>query len=343
MVNTTKKIKIGNKVIGGNSPILVQSMCNTLTKDARQTINQIHELEDAGCEIIRVSVPDKKSLNALKEIKDNISIPLVADIHFNHKLAVDSARYADKLRINPGNIGSKENVLAVIKAAKDSNIPIRIGVNLASIEKDLLAYKNKAEAMVESALRRIKIFENADFYDVVLSLKASDIKTTIDAYKLVSEKTDYPLHIGITEAGTSFSGTIKSSIGLGHLLLNNIGDTIRVSLSAHPAEEVRVGFEILKSLGLRKHGVTITSCPTCARAHIDIIVLSKKLEELTSSIKKPVHIALMGCEVNGPGESVKADIGISGGKPKSVLYKNGKILKKVDEKDIIDSVLKEIS
>jgi len=343
MRHKTKEIKIGNIKIGANNPIAVQSMTNTLTKDADKTIKQILSLEEAGCEIIRVSVPDKESLASLKKIKSNINIPLVADIHYDHKLAIESAKYVDKLRINPGNI-CKKNIIDIIKAAKNHSIPIRIGVNIGSIEKEIeKKYGHSAIAMVESALKSIVFFESLDFTDIVLSLKSSDILQTIEAYKLISEKTNYPLHLGITESGTQFSGTIKSSVGLGILLSQGIGDTIRVSLSSDPIEEVKVAWQILKSLNIRKRGINIISCPTCARTTLDVINISKKIENSTLNITKPLTIAIMGCNVNGPGEAKNSDLGIVGGDKLHLLYKNGKIIDKIKDNEIHDRLMKEIN
>jgi len=338
---STKRIKVGNALIGGNADITVQSMTNTDTKNINATIGQIKRLEEAGCEIIRLAVPDMESVSALKEIKDNINIPLVADIHFDYRLAVEAAKYVDKIRINPGNIGNK--IPEVVKAAKEHSIPIRVGINLGSLEKDIeKEFGLTAKAMVESALRNIKILEDLDFYDIVVSLKANDVVRTIEANKLFSKISNYPLHLGVTESGSSFSGTISSAVGIGSLLAEGIGDTIRVSLSADPVDEVKAGWQILKALKLRKRGIDITSCPTCARAHFDVIKVTKELEEKTSGIKKPLHIAIMGCEVNGPGEAKEADIGVVGGKGEHLIYKKGAIIKKLKEDDIIDSVMEEI-
>jgi (E)-4-hydroxy-3-methylbut-2-enyl-diphosphate synthase len=339
----TRHVKVGNVTIGGNAPVSVQSMCNTDTSDAKSTINQIHELEDAGCEIVRVAVPDEKSAKSLREIKENITIPLVADIHFDYRLALLSAGHVDKLRINPGNIGDSDKVKAVVNAAKDHSLPIRIGVNLGSLEKPLLKkYGPTPKAMVESALNEVRLLESLDFYDIVISLKASDVLTTIQAYELISQKVNYPLHLGVTEAGTIFSGTVKSSIGIGSLLAKGIGDTIRVSLTADPVEEVKAGFEILKSLGLRQ-GITIISCPTCARASIDVISLAKKVEDSTFDLRKPLKIAVMGCYVNGPGEAKHADIGVAGYNKQGFLFRKGKIIGKVPETKIVDTLLEEIN
>lgn len=339
----TREIKIGNVKIGGDNPVAVQSMTNTLTKDVDATVAQIRSLEELGCEVIRVAVPDMESASALKKIKEGINIPLVADIHFDYKLALDAAKYADKLRINPGNIGSEEKVKAVVDAAKQYNIPIRIGVNLGSLEKDIEAkYGLTPLAMVESAKRHIELLEKNDFHDIVISLKASDVPRTIKANVLFSEQCDYPLHLGITESGSEFSGGVKSAIGIGHLLLDGIGDTIRVSLSDEPAKEVKAGWQILKALKLRKRGVDVTACPTCARAEFDVSAVAKEIEGKTALVKKGLHIAIMGCGVNGPGEAREADIGVVGGKPDNLLYKKGEIVGRVKEEEIINIILKEI-
>ncbi|MBW2980311.1 flavodoxin-dependent (E)-4-hydroxy-3-methylbut-2-enyl-diphosphate synthase [Candidatus Woesearchaeota archaeon] len=341
MRSKTKEIRIGKLKIGGDNPIAIQSMTNTDTKDEEATIKQIHELEENGCEIVRVSVPDKESLLSLRAIKENISIPLVADIHFDHKLAVEAARIADKIRINPGNIG-KENLKEVVDAVMDSNIPMRVGINLGSLEKDIeKKFGLTALGMVESAMRSVKEIERLGFYNMVISLKASDVLKTIEAYRLFSQRSQYPLHVGITESGSSFTGTVNSSVGIGALLLQGIGDTIRVSLSAEPVEEVKVGWQILKALRLRKRGIDITSCPTCARKGIDVINIVKELEQRTSKMNKPLHIAVMGCGVNGPGEAKEADIGVVGGKGNVLLYKNGMMVGNI-EGDVLERLMKEI-
>lgn len=344
MRRKTREVKIGKLAVGGNNPIAIQSMTTTDTIDVKATINQIQELEDIGCEIIRVSAPTMDSAKALKEIKENINIPLVADIHYDYRIAIEAAKYVDKLRINPGNIGKEERVKAVVNAAKEYNLPIRIGVNLGSLEKDLFdKYGYVPEAMLESALRHVKILEDLDFYNIIVSLKASDVPRMVKAYRLFSEKKDYPLHLGVTEAGSKVPGAVKSSMGMGMLLSEGIGDTIRVSLSENPIEEVRVAKLILRSLGLRKEGVEVTSCPTCARTHVDVIKLVEELENKTEKIKKPIHVAVMGCAVNGPGESKKADIGIVGGASNTnLLYKDGKIVGKVEQDKIVETLLKEI-
>jgi len=336
----TRVIKVGNVLIGGSNPFSIQSMTNTDTRDVRATVEQILELEKAGCEIIRAAVPDEKAAYSLKDIKKRIHIPLVADIHFDYRLALIAAKFVDKLRINPGNIGSK--VKKVVEAAQKRNLPIRIGVNLGSLNKDSQKkFGMTAEAMVDSAFREIRVLESLGFKDIVISLKASDILTTIKAYELFSQKSDYPLHVGITEAGTRFAGTIKSSIGIGSLLVRGIGDTIRVSLTASPIEEVKVAKEILTSLGLRK-GRVIISCPTCGRTQIDVISIAQKIEEATADINKPLRIAVMGCMVNGPGEAREADIGIAGGNKEAVLFKKGNIIRKIPEEKIVEELLREI-
>jgi (E)-4-hydroxy-3-methylbut-2-enyl-diphosphate synthase len=340
----TRIVRIGNQKIGGGNPILVQSMCNTDTRDASATVKQILELEKAGCEIIRVAVPDMAAAKAIKDIKKNIHIPLVADIHFDYKLALESIKNGvDKVRINPGNIGKIENVQKVVDACKDKKISIRIGINTGSLEKEAEEkYGRTAQAMVESALKHIQILEKLSFYDIVISLKASDIQRTVEAYRLLSKKVNYPLHLGITEAGTLNIGTVKSSVGLGIMLFEGLGDTIRVSLTGSPIEEVRVGWEILKSLKLRKRGVNLISCPTCGRTEIDLIGLANKVERALLKIDKPITVAVMGCVVNGPGEAKEADIGVAGGHHQGVIFKKGIILKTVPEEKILSKLLSEI-
>jgi (E)-4-hydroxy-3-methylbut-2-enyl-diphosphate synthase len=341
MRSKTKEIKIGKLKIGGDNQIAIQSMTNTDTKDAQATINQIHQLEEHGCEIIRVSVPDKESLLSLKEIKENMSVPLVADVHFDHNMAIGAASIADKIRINPGNI-SQENLKQVVDAAIGNNIPIRVGINLGSLEKDIeKKFGLTALGMVESALRAVNTIEKLGFYNIVVSLKASDVPKTIDAYRMFSQRSHYPLHVGITESGSRFTGTINSSVGIGALLLQGIGDTIRVSLSADPVDEVKVGWQILKALKLRKRGIDITSWPTCARSGLDVVNIVKQLEERTSKMIKPLHVAVMGCGVNGPGEAKEADIGVVGGKGNNLLYKNGMMVGKI-EGDVFETLIREI-
>jgi (E)-4-hydroxy-3-methylbut-2-enyl-diphosphate synthase len=342
----TRKVRIGDLFIGGNAPVAIQSMTNTKTNNVASTVEQIKQLEKAGCEIIRVAVPDMAAAKALGRIKRAIKIPLVADIHFSHALALESIKQGvDKLRINPGNIGSEEKVGQVVAACRKKKIPIRIGINGGSLEKQILAkYKNKATAhgMVESAMKNIRILEKLNFHDIVISLKASDIERTVESYKLLSKKVNYPLHLGITEAGTSFRGTIMSSIGIGHLLYEGIGDTIRVSLTADPVEEVSVAWEILRSLGLRKRGVTVTSCPTCGRTKIDLIGLAGKVEKLVEGVDKNIHVAVMGCVVNGPGEAREADLAVIGGEGVGLICKKGEIIKKVEEKNLLKEFMKEL-
>lgn len=342
----TRPVKVGNKIIGGFNPIVVQSMTNTDTRDTEKTINQIKQLEKAGCEIVRIAVPDEKAALAIKKIKSRVDLPLIADIHFNYRLALLSIDMGiDGLRINPGNIGGYEKLKIVVDKAKKYNIPIRVGVNSGSLEKDILFKYGKptAEAMVESAIKNIETIEKFDFKNIIVSLKSSDVLMTIKANQMFSEKMDYPLHLGVTEAGTKWSGTIKSAVGIGSLLSNGIGDTIRVSLTGDPVEEVKVGLEILKSLGLRHRGVEIISCPTCGRTCIDIEKIAKVIEEKTKHITKPLKIAVMGCVVNGPGEAKEADIGIAGGKEYGILFKKGRPVKKVKESEIINQLLYEVN
>ncbi|MDP1620309.1 MAG: flavodoxin-dependent (E)-4-hydroxy-3-methylbut-2-enyl-diphosphate synthase [Candidatus Moranbacteria bacterium] len=342
----SRVVKVGPYKLGGKNPVRVQSMCNTDTRDVDATVDQILALEKEGCEIVRVAVLDMAAAKAIGAIKKRIHIPLVADIHFDHKLALEViAQGIDKVRINPGNIGSEEKTKAVVMACKKKKIPIRIGINGGSLEKDILKkYKNKvtAQGMVESAMRHIRILEKYKFKDILVSLKASDIERTVEAYRLLAKKVDYPLHIGITEAGTAFRGTIMSSIGLGILLYDGIGATLRVSLTADPLDEIGVAWEILKSLKLRKRGVTITSCPTCGRTQIALIELVKKVEEATKDIDKNIHISVMGCVVNGPGEAREADIGVAGGQGMGAIFRKGKVIKSVKEEDILRSLLEEI-
>jgi len=341
----TKQITLGSVRIGGGAPVVVQSMCNTDTRDAARTLEQISRLEQAGCEIVRLAVPDEAAAKALGSIRKGTRIPLIADIHFDYRLALEAVKQdVDGLRINPGNIGGKSKVSEVVHACKERGIPIRIGVNAGSLEKHLLEkYKHPTpEAIVESAFGHIHILEDLNFTDLKVSLKASDVLTTIASYRLFSEKSDYPLHIGLSEAGTLFSGAIKSSVGLGILLSEGIGDTMRVSLTADPVEEVRVAYEILKSLKVRQRGVNIISCPTCGRTEIDIIGLAQEVEKRLAHIREPITVAVMGCVVNGPGEAREADVGIAGGKGVGLLFKHGEILKKFDEKELADVLVKEV-
>ncbi len=345
----TRKVKIGNITIGGGAPVAVQSMTNTDTKDIKSTVAQIKRLEKAGCEIIRCGVPDIESALALKKIKSKISIPLVADIHYDYRLAIEALKNgADKIRINPGNIGGPDRLKEVINIAKAKKAAIRIGVNSGSLKSNInyklkIESKNKiANLMVASLMEYVEFFENEKFFNLVISLKASDVLTTIEAYRLFSKIRDYPLHIGVTESGTELGGTIKSSIGIGILLAEGLGDTIRVSLTTDPEMEVYVAYRILDALGLRKRGVDIISCPTCARTEIDVIKIAHKIEEMTKNIAKPLKIAVMGCSVNGPGEASHADIGITGSKKIGVIFKKGKIIQKVSKKNLLKEFLKEI-
>ena len=340
----TKEINVGHVKVGGDNPISVQSMTNTLTKNVKETINQINRVAEAGADIVRVSCPDEDSTKALKDIIRHVSLPIVADIHFHYKRAIEAAENgAACLRINPGNIGDINKIKEVINAAKNNNCSIRIGVNAGSLQKDLLEkYKEPCpEALVESALRNIKIVEDLDFYNFKVSVKSSDVFLSIEAYRQLSKVTDYPLHLGITEAGTFLPGSIKSSIGFGALLLSGIGDTVRVSLSDDPVEEIKVGNEILKSLNLRNRGVKIISCPSCARQAFDVIKTVKKLEESLSHITTPITLSIIGCVVNGPGEAAQTDIGITGGgKGNNMLYLNGIESKKISSDEIISTVVK---
>ena len=340
----TKEINVGNIKVGGDNPISVQSMTNTLTKDVKETVKQIEQIEEAGADIVRVSCPDQDSTKALKDIVKNTSIPIVADIHFHYKRAIEAAENgAACLRINPGNIGDKKKIKEVISAAKNNNCSIRIGVNAGSLEKDLLEkYKEPCpEALVESALRNISIVEDFDFYKFKVSVKSSDVFLSIEAYRQLSKVTDYPLHLGITEAGTFLPGSIKSSIGFGSLLMSGIGDTIRVSLSDDPVEEIKVGNEILKSLNLRNRGVKIISCPSCARQAFNVIETVKKLEDRLSHIKTAISLSIIGCVVNGPGEAAQTDIGITGGgKGNNMLYLNGVESEKILSDDMISKVVR---
>lgn len=341
----TKKIKVGNTFIGGDSEIAVQSMTNTDTRNVEQTVKQIKELQEAGCDIIRCAVPDMEAGEAIKKIVKNINIPLVSDIHFDYKLALKSIENGvSALRINPGNIGTIDRVREVAKAAKEKNIPIRIGVNSGSLQKDILNKYGKvcAEALVESALEHVNILESINFDDIVISIKSSNVIQMIESYRMISKKVNYPLHLGVTEAGTIWRGTIKSSVGIGTLLSEGIGDTIRVSLTGNPVEEVKVGREILKSLGYLNEGIEFVSCPTCGRTRIDLIKIAEEAEKRLGNCNKNIKVAVMGCVVNGPGEAREADIGIAGGNGEGLIFKKGEIIKKVNEKDLVDELLKEI-
>ena len=345
MRRKTKKIRIGNIEIGGDAPISVQSMCNTDTTDVNATVEQIKRLTYGGCELVRLAVLDQKAAQAIAEIKKEVKIPLIADIHFDYRLAIEAINSGiDGLRLNPGNIGKKENVQKVVKLAKEREIPIRIGVNSGSLEKDLLDNgMSLAENLVTSALRHVKILEDLDFSLIKISLKASDVPTMIEAYQKIAEVVDYPLHLGVTEAGTLKIGLIKSSIGIGTLLNQGIGDTIRVSLTDDPVQEVYAGFEILKALNLREKGLTLISCPTCGRCKIDLINLAKRVEEKFANVEKALSLAVMGCAVNGPGEAKSADVGVAGGINEGYIFKKGEIIKKVPEDQILSALEDEIN
>lgn len=336
----SKQISIGNIKIGGEAPVSVQSMCNTDTRDVEKTLDQIGELAAAGCEIVRLAVLNKEAAAAIKDIVKKSPVPLVADIHFDYRLAIQCIENGiHALRINPGNIGKREHTIKVVEAAKSHNIPIRIGINAGSLEKEFAALDLPLEdKMIKSAMRHIEILEDLNFYDIKLSLKSSDVMTTIRAYQKVSEMIDYPLHLGVTEAGTLKMGLIKSSIGLGTLLSQGIGDTIRVSLTENPVEEVEAGFGILKSLGLRQRGINFISCPTCGRTQIDLIGLAKQVEERFKNLDLPITIAVMGCPVNGPGEAKHADFGIAGAIKEGYIFKKGEIIARVPESDLINSL-----
>jgi (E)-4-hydroxy-3-methylbut-2-enyl-diphosphate synthase len=341
----TRTIYVGKVPVGGGHPVVVQSMTKTDTLNVEATVKQIQSLESVGCEIIRLAVPNMKAARVLGSIKKSIAIPLIADIHFDWRLALEAVKQGvDGLRINPGNIGAKRKIKEVVAAAKNNGIPIRIGINAGSLEKDLLKKYGhpEPEALVESAQRSIEILDGMNFTNIKISLKGSDVLTTVNAYRLFSEKYDYPLHIGISEAGPPSTGIIKSSVGCGILLSGGIGDTIRVSLTAEPEEEVRVAYEILKSLDLRKKGVEIVSCPTCGRCGINLREIATEVESRLREIDKPMKVAVMGCVVNGPGEAREADLGIAGGKGIGILFKKGKIIKRIKEKDLLDELMHEI-
>jgi (E)-4-hydroxy-3-methylbut-2-enyl-diphosphate synthase len=339
----SKVIQIGDVFVGGNSPISVQSMTKTDTRDARATIDQIKELEDCGCEIIRCAVPDMEAALALKTIKREIRIPLIADIHFDYRLALEALESGvDGLRLNPGNISDPEKIAAVVASAKERMVPIRIGVNFGSLPQDLDPTLTLPQKMSEAALRHIRILENLDFDLIKVSLKAFDVPTTIAAYREIAYRIPYPLHIGITESGTPRQGMIRSAVGIGILLNEGLGDTLRVSLTGHPRDEVFAAYEILKSLNLREHGATLVSCPTCGRTEVDLVSLAGKVELYLANVKKPVKVAVMGCIVNGPGEAKDADIGVACGKGKAVLFKKGQQIRTIDEADILNQLIQEI-
>ena len=342
---STRSIQIGHVKIGDMAPVAVQSMTNTFTQDIESTVAQIKQLEAAGCEIVRVAVPDPEAASAIAHIKEKISIPIIADIHFDYRLAIASIQSgADGLRINPGNIGSRKKIQSIVACAKERNIPIRIGINAGSLGKKLLKkYQHpSAEAMVESALRHIDLFQSLDFHQIKISIKASDVPRTLEAYRMLSTKIDYPLHLGVTEAGGLYSGIVKSALGIGILLSEGIGDTIRVSLTRDPVEEVRVGYEILKALYIRQRGPDIISCPTCGRCKIDLFHMVETVEKALLTHTKPIKIAIMGCVVNGPGEAKEADIGIAGGDGRGILFKKGHVVKTLPQEKLLEVLLEEI-
>ena len=340
-----KQVKIAGLTLGGGAPVRVQSMLNTPSGDIEASVLQAKELEKAGCEIIRATVPDMNAVKTIAALKENVSVPIVADIHFDYKMALESlSAGVDKIRINPGNIGNDERVRLVANECKRKGVPIRIGVNSGSVEKEILAKYGAPvpEALVESALYHVSLLEKFDFDDIVISIKSSNVKTTVDAYRLMAQKTDYPLHLGVTEAGTERMGLIKSSMGIGALLLDGIGDTIRVSLTAPPVNEVYAGFDILKASGIRTGGVNLVSCPTCGRTKIDLIGLANRVEEALRGCNKDITVAVMGCIVNGPGEAKEADIGIAGGNGEGLIFRKGEILRKVKEDNLFEELLKEV-
>lgn len=340
----TRQITVGTVKVGGDAPVSVQSMCSTDTRDVAATVEQIRQLETAGCEIIRVAVPDEEAAKALPKIKAAMTVPLIADIHFDHRLALQAAQVVDCVRINPGNIGAWWKVEEVIKAVNERGIPLRVGVNGGSLERHLLEKYGwpSPEALAESALSAVHALEDVGFTNMKVSLKASDVHHAIDAYWLFAHQSDYPLHIGITEAGTAMTGAVKSSIGLGYLLSQGIGDTLRVSLAADPVEEVKVGFEILKSLELRHRGINVIACPTCGRVEIDVVRMANELEKKLGHIKTPLNVSVLGCVVNGIGEGKEADIGIAGGEGKGILFKKGKLVRKVPMEELMDTLIQEV-
>ena len=345
MRKQTRIVNIGGVKIGGDNPVAIQSMCNTDTRDVKATVNQIHELENAGCEIIRVAVPDMVAAKAVADIKKQIHIPLVVDIHFDYRLALECMKNgADKVRINPGNIGDRDRVKQVVEMAKEREIPIRIGVNGGSLERELLQKYGgvTADALVESAMGHVAILDELNFNNVVVSIKISDVPKMLCAYRKFNEISDIPLHIGVTESGTLKGGTVKSAVGIGALLAEGIGDTMRVSLTANPVEEIYAAYDIQKVLGMRKTGAEIVSCPTCGRTQLDLISIANEVEKRAANIDKPIKIAVMGCAVNGPGEAREADIGIAGGKGEGLIFKKGEIIKKVPQDSLVDELMKEI-
>lgn len=348
MRKLTKKIRIGDRYIGGGEPVLIQSMTNTYTHDVRATVDQIKALEEAGCDLVRVAVPDMEAAAAIAEIKKNIRLPLIADIHFDYRLAIQAIKNgADKIRINPGNIGDNDRVREVVDTARQYGIPIRIGVNSGSLEKELLAKYGAptAPALVESTMKSVRLLEGMGFDDIVISIKSSDVVLSIDSYMEIAKHTDYPLHLGITEAGTKYAGSVRSSIGIGTLLYHGIGDTIRVSLTGDPVEEIYAAKEILKSLKLLREGIEIVSCPTCGRTNVDLIKTAELVEKAVKNLKlnKPVKLAIMGCAVNGPGEAREADLGIAGGKGEFLLFIKGRIIRKIPQDQVIEQLISEIN
>lgn len=341
----TRPVKVGNVMVGGKNQVVIQSMTTTKTHDVEATVKEIHRLEEAGCQIVRVACPDERAANAIPEIKKQINIPLVVDIHFNYKLALKAIEGgADKIRINPGNIGKRDKVEAVVNAAKAKGIPIRIGVNAGSLERHILEKYGypTADGMVESALHHIKILEDLDFHDIIVSLKASDVTLAIEAYEKAAEIIPYPLHLGITESGTLFAGSIKSAAGMGAILSKGIGSTMRISLSADPVQEVKVARELLKTFGLASNAATLISCPTCGRIEIDLIKIANEVEEYISTIKAPIKVAVLGCAVNGPGEAREADIGIAGARGEGLLFRHGEIIRKVPEETMVEELKIEV-
>jgi len=344
----TRQIRLGNVAIGGDSAISVQSMTNTDTSDVEMTVSQVHRLEAAGCEIIRVAVPDMEAARAVQAIKERISIPLIADIHFDSRLAVAAMEHgADGIRINPGNLGGEDKIARVVDAAKLHRVPIRVGVNSGSIEKDLLKTygypnENNTTALIESAMRNVRLLEKRGFHEIKISVKSADVLTTINGYEQLSKTTDYPLHLGVTEAGGLIAGTVKSSVALGILLSKGIGDTFRISLTRDPVEEVRVGYELLRSLKIRERGPELISCPTCGRTRIDLFGLAEKVEQYVQTMESPLKVAVMGCVVNGPGEAREADIGVAGGHGVGIIFKKGEIFKKVPEEQLLEVFLEEL-
>ncbi|MGB3210505.1 MAG: flavodoxin-dependent (E)-4-hydroxy-3-methylbut-2-enyl-diphosphate synthase [Desulforhopalus sp.] len=345
---STRQIQVGNIAVGGDSPISVQSMTNTDTKDVEQTVAQVSRLQAAGCDIVRVAVLDPEAAAAIRTIRDKISIPLIADIHFDYRLAVAAMEHgADGIRINPGNLGGEEKIVRVVAAAKMHGVPIRVGVNSGSIEKDLLKKHGyptpeKTEALIESAMRNVRLIEKHGYHEIKISIKSSDVLTTINSYQLLSKTTDYPLHLGVTEAGGLIAGTVKSSVALGILLSKGIGDTFRISLTRDPVEEIRVGFELLRSLKIRERGPELISCPTCGRTRIDLFGLAEEVERFVQTMESPLKVAVMGCVVNGPGEARQADIGVAGGNGVGIIFKKGEIWRKVHEDDLLEVFMAEL-